>query len=320
MKNNLIKGLLSKLGVPGFLILCLFITQLLNSEVGILRVSNLRLVFQQSAVLILVSLGLSLVMIGGETDLSIAGSIGFIGAIFVTCVESQLGLWVAITMTIVASLLIGVFNGFIVSKLGYSSFLVTIATMFVTMGLQNVFTGGLTVWIKDSSIINLGTTTILGIPVFIFVFFAVAIIHYILVYHTKWGFNVRVVGENPTAANEVGIDTKLVKFLIFVVAAIFYGIAGVIESIRVSGSVIYSGQAMLLPAMAACYLGSTMFIPGKVNVAGTLFSALFLSFILNILTLLSVRYYFVTLIQGLLLIVAVVISNMKNRSIKQIII
>ena len=106
--------------------------------------------------------------------------------------------------------------------------------------------------------------------------------------------------------------------MIFVLAAIFYGIAGVIEPIRVSGSVIYAGNAMLLPAMAACYMGSTMFVPGKVNVAGTFFSAIFLSFILNILTLLGVRYYFVALIQGSLLILSVVISNIKNRSIKQV--
>jgi len=61
----------------------------------------------------------------------------------------------------------------------------------------------------------------------------------------------------------------------------------------------------------------TMFVPGKVNVFGTLFSAFFLSFILNILTFLSVKYFYVNLVQGGLLIVAVVIANINNRSIKQ---
>jgi ribose transport system permease protein len=219
-----------------------------------------------------------------------------------------------------ASLSIGLLNGFLVGQLKFSSFLVTVATMFVALGLQRTLSGGMTVWFTDKSISGLGEKTVLGIPVFIFIVFVVAIIYYILVYHTKSGFNVRVVGENSTVADEVGINTKLIKIMIFVLAGIFYGIAGMIEPIRVSGSVLYSGQAMLLPAMAACYLGSTMFIPGRVNVVGTFFSALFLSFILNILTLLSVRYYFVTLIQGLLVIISVIISNIRNRSIKQIII
>jgi ribose transport system permease protein len=276
------------------------------------------MVFQQSSVLILLSLGLSLVMIGGETDLSIAGSIGFIGAVFVVSIQAQLGLWAAAALSFAAALSVGLINGFFVGILGYSSFMVTVAVMFSTLGLQNAFTKGLTVWIKDKSILSLNESDILGIPSFIFIVFVVAIIYYILIYHTRWGFNVRVVGENSTAANEVGINTKFVKFMIFVLASLFYGIAGIIEPIRVSGSVIYSGQTMLLPAMAACYMGSTMFVPGRVNVVGTFFSALFLNFILNILTLLSVRYYFVTLTQGLLLIAAVVISNMKNRSIKQV--
>lgn len=318
MRNSISKNLLSKFGVPVFLLACLFITQLFNPDIGILRASNLMMVFQQSAVPILLSLGLSLIMIGGETDLSIAGSMGFTGAVFVACINADLGFWIAAALTVGASLLIGLVNGVIVGGLGYSSFLVTISTMSVTLGLQYRFSNGLTSWIVDKSITGISETMVLGLPVFIFIAFVIAVVYYILVYYTKPGFNVRVVGENPAVANEVGTNTRLIKAVIFILASIFYGIAGIIEPLRVSGSVLYSGQTMLLPAMAACYMGSTMFVPGRVNVAGTIFSALFLGFIPNILTLLNVRYYFVTLIQGSLLIIAVVLSNMRDRSIKQV--
>jgi ribose transport system permease protein len=317
MKNTLLKDFLPRFGVPAFLLFCLLIVQLLNRGLGLLSASNLMLVFQQSVTLILLSFGLSLVMIGGETDMSIAGVMGFIGAVFVTCINQNLGLGISIAISITASLVVAAFNGFIVGKFGYSSFLVTIATMFITSGMQYRFSNGLTVWFADKSIKNLSEIHILGIPLFIFVILIAGVIYYILIYHTKWGFNVRIVGENSKAADEVGINTKLVKVMIFVVASIFYGIAGVIEPLRVSGSVLYAGNTFLLPAMAACYLGSTMFVPGKVNVLGTLFSAFFLSFILNILTFLSVKYFYVNLVQGGLLIVSVVIANIKNRSIKQ---
>ena len=317
MKNNLLKDFLSRFGVPVFLVLCLIIVQLLNRNVGILRFSNLMLVLQQSVTLILLSFGLSLIMIGGETDLSIAGVMGFIGAVFVTCINHNLGLLAAIVISIGAALVVSSFNGLIVGKYGYSSFLVTIATMFITSGMQYAFTNGLTVWFDDKSITKVSEINIIGIPLFIFIAFIVTVIYYVFIYHTKLGFNIRVVGENSKVADEVGINTKLVKIIIFVIAAIFYGIAGVIEPLRVSGSVLYAGNTFLLPAMAACFLGSTMFVPGKVNVFGTLFSAFFLSFILNILTFLGVKYFYVNLIQGMLLIVSVVLANIKNRSIKQ---
>jgi ribose/xylose/arabinose/galactoside ABC-type transport system permease subunit len=319
VKNNFLKELLSKWGVPLFLVFSLLITQLLYRDVGILKASNIDLVLQQSAVPIILALGLSLIMIGGEIDLSIAGSIGLSGSLFVTCMKSGIGLGASIALTIAATVVVGLLNGLLVGKLGFSSFLVTVSTMFVTLGLQNTVSGGMTVWLTDASVTGLSKLRLLGIPVFIVIFLVMAIVYYFFIYHTKWGFNVRVVGENSIAADEVGINTQLVKIMIFVLAGVFYGVAGIIEPIRVSGSVLYSGQMMLLPAMAACYLGSTMFIPGRVNVGGTLFSALFLSSILNILTLLNVRYYFVALIQGLVIIVAVIISNIRNRSIKQII-
>ena len=317
MKNNLLRNFLSRFGVPVFLLLCLIIVQMLNRKVGILSFSNLVLVLQQSVTLILLSFGLSLIMIGGETDLSIAGVMGFIGAVFVTCINHHFALWTAVAISIAAALLVSFFNGFIVGKLGYSSFLVTIAAMFITSGMQYAFTNGLTVWFEDKSITKISEVHIVGIPLYIFIAFVATVIYYVMIYHTKWGFNVRVVGENSKASDEVGINTKFVKIMIFVMAALFYGIAGVIEPLRVSGSVLYAGNTFLLPAMAACFLGSTMFVPGKVNVIGTLFSAFFLSFILNILTFLNVKYFYVNLIQGMLLIVSVVIANIKNRSIKQ---
>ena len=317
MKKSYLKDILSKFGVPVFFILLLVIVQLLNSDIGILRASNLLLVFQQASVFILLALGLSVVMIGGETDLSIAGAMGFTGAVFVTAIRAEYGLWPAVALTILASLFIGVVNGILVGRFRYPSFLVTLATMFFTLGLQNAFTNGLTIWIEDRTITRLDETLIMGIPIFMFLSIVVAVIYYFLVYFTRWGFNIRVVGENSNAADEVGLGTKYYKFLIFVVAALFYGIAGVIEPIRVSGSVIYSGQAMLLPAMTACFLGSTMFVPGKVNVAGTFFAAFLLSLIINVLTLLGIRFSIITLFQGLLLLGAVALSNIHNRSVKQ---
>jgi ribose/xylose/arabinose/galactoside ABC-type transport system permease subunit len=85
------------------------------------------------------------------------------------------------------------------------------------------------------------------------------------------------------------------------------------EPIRYGGSIVGAGQGYLLPALAACYLGSTMFSPGRVNIAGTFVGTVFMILISNFMQLLSIVYYYTPLVQGIALIIAVGISVIKNK-------
>jgi ribose/xylose/arabinose/galactoside ABC-type transport system permease subunit len=308
---------LARFGTVAILLLFILLAQLIFSDLPLLRWANLMNIAAQATVLSLVALGLSITMMCGEIDLSYVGSLGLLGTVFVLLLDSVNGL-IAALIVIGLSLIIGILNGLVISKLKYSSFLATLSMMFIMMGLQRGLTNGLAVWIYDKDVLAVASMQILSVPFPAIILVITFVVYYFFIVYSNAGFKLKVIGENIEAAKEVGIKTQRIKWWAFVFASLCFGIAGVIEPLRNSGGVIDSGWALFVPSLAACFLGTTMFEPGRVNPLGTLISALFLSLIINFLTQIGIVYYFINLILGFLLLLAVGLSSIKNRSIKQI--
>ena len=308
---------LTKFGTVIVLLLFVVLMQLLYLDLPLLSWSNLMNIATQATVLCLISIGLSIVMMCGEIDLSYVGSLGLLGTVFVLLLESVGGI-AASAIVIGISICFGILNGLFVSKWKYSSLLATLSMMFIMMGIQRGLTNGRAVWIDDKEVLGVATLKIFSVPFPAIILVISFLVYFIIIAYSNAGFKLKVIGENIEAAKEVGIKTMRIKWMAFIFAALCFGIAGVIEPLRSSGGVIDSGWALFVPSLAACFLGTTMFEPGRVNPLGTLISALFLSLIINFLTQIGIVYYFINLIQGILLLTAVGLSSINNRSIKQI--
>jgi ribose/xylose/arabinose/galactoside ABC-type transport system permease subunit len=308
---------LARFGTVAVLLLFILFMQLLFSDLPLLSWSNLMNIAAQATVLSLIAIGLSIVMMCGEIDLSYVGSLGLLGTVFVLLLELVSGLTAALII-IGISLIIGILNGLFISKWKYSSFLATLSMMFILMGLQRGLTNGRAVWIDNQDVLGIASMQILSVPFPAIILLISFIVYFIIIVYSNAGFKLKVIGENIEAAKEVGIKTMRIKWMAFIFASLCFGIAGVIEPLRNSGGVIDSGWALFVPSLAACFLGTTMFEPGRVNPLGTLISALFLSLIINFLIQIGIVYYFINLILGFLLLLAVGLSSIKNRSIKQI--
>lgn len=309
---------MSKYATPLALLLVVFLIQLFNLDKNLLSASNIKIILLQSTVLGLTSLGLSIVMIGGETDLSIQGTIGMIGCTFALLLSMGKPPLLAFLVSLLAGVLTGVFIAYFVSKLKFSAFVITISFMFITMGIERTYNDGKTIWVTNENIKSLGTKEIFGLPILIVLLIVAYALWHFIINQTSYGFKLRVVGENSKAADEVGVNSSMYKASAFIFAAIIYTFAAVIEPIRVEGAIIYAGRNYLLPAMAACYFGSSMFTPGRVNILGTLIGSIFMSMIINFLSFLNIQYYFIPLIQGGLLLVGVGLATIKSREIKQV--
>ena len=309
--------LLARFGTVAVLLLFILLAQLIFSDLPLLSWSNLMNIAAQATVLSLVAFGLSIVMMCGEIDLSYVGSLGLLGTVFVLLLDSVNGL-IAALIVIGLSLIIGILNGVFISKWKYSSFLATLSVMFIMMGLQRGLTNGRAVWIDNKDVLAVASMQILSVPFPAIILIISFVVYFIIIVYSNAGFKLKVIGENIEAAKEVGIKTQRIKWLAFIFASLCFGIAGVIEPLRSSGGVIDSGWALFVPSLAACFLSTTMFEPGRVNPLGTLISALFLSLIINFLTQIGIVYYFINLILGFMLLLAVGLSSIKNRSIKQI--
>lgn len=318
MQDNRIKQFMNKFAVPIILLLFIILIQVIYPDKPLLTWENLKNIFIQSAILGFISLGLSIILICGEIDMSFAGSIGLIGTTFSYALLSGTCPLVAVLIALCVGLMVWCSFTLLVAKYKFSSIIVSICLMFVCMGGERLYNDGKTIWIKDTSIKSLATMEIFGMPLLVVVLIVAYCIFYFVINQTKFGFKARVVGENEKAALEVGMSPQNVKVFAFLLAFLMYIAGSIIEPIRVGGSQIYAGNRYLLPAMAASFLGSSMFYPGRINLMGTFVGSLFMGFILNFLTILGIRFYFVPLTQGILLLVGVGIATARNRSIKQI--
>jgi ribose transport system permease protein len=313
--NNLIQ----KFAMPVVLLIAVIIIQLVNPQINLLTLENIKSILLQASVLGFVSLGLSFVMIAGETDISFAGTLGLMSSFFTIVTNKGLGYFPALLLLIITGMGIGVIVAVLVVKAGFSGLIISIAFMFMGLGIERSFNEGVTIWLENLPVQALGRAEFAGFYAFSWLLIVLYAIAFIVISRTKFGFNLRIIGENKLAALEAGVSIDTLKILAFVIAGGLFAVAATTEPIRFGGSIVGAGEGYLLPALAACYLGTTMFTPGSVNIFGTFVGSLFMIMIANAMQLLSLAYYFTPLVQGLVLIAAVSLSVFKSRHvIKQV--
>lgn len=282
--------------------------------------SNFQNVMIQTTSLGVCALGLTLIMIMGEIDLSYAGIIGMIGAVMLKMIMAGYSPVSVVLVSLGIGMVSGLFIAILVVGFGMSSFMVTLATWFIYMGLERFIGHGVTHWIYkyDPRILQIVQGHVGTIPIPIIIMLGLFLLCWFYQTNTRTGQYIRTLGENIDAAREVGLKVKLLKGGTFVVAGLFFGLTGVLETVRIGGSMQYSGRFILIYALGAVFLGSAAFKAGKFNFPGTLLGALFFYTIMNGLTLNMVKFYYVPLVQGLFLIVAVAIGTIKRGKIEQV--
>lgn len=281
---------------------------------------NIQNILIQTTSLGVCAFGLTLIMMMGEIDLSYAGLTGLIGAVMLKMIMAGYSpIWV-----VLVCLAIGLASGLCISILvvgfGMSSFMVTLAAWFIYMGLERYIGHGVTHWIYkyDESILQIVQGHVGPLPIPIIVMLSLFLLCWLFQTRTRSGQYILALGENIEAVKEVGLKARFIKACTFVAAGLIFGLTGLIETLRIGGSMVYSGRFLLVYALGAVFLGSAAFKAGKYNFPGTLLGALFFYTIINGLTLNAVKFYYIPLVQGLFLILAVAITTVKRGEIEQV--
>jgi ribose transport system permease protein len=297
-------------GMPIGLLALVVLLQLLFPDVPLLSALNIKYILLETASVGVAALALSYIMMSGEGDLSFAGMFSVLAVVFAAVSNSRNNFWVSyLTVTLIA-VAVNLFIVLLVTKFGFSSFIVSIALMFMANGLEKAFHQQTTL-IQNPAIVSFSTLE-QGLPLVVWLMGLMYLISFFLVNKTHFGFSLRIVGENRNAATEAGISGNRMKVVAYVIAGILLALAATIESTRV-GAIYQQGMFYMLPIFAACYLGSSMFVPGRINVVGTLVGALFLGVIEKFMNMISLESYIVAIAQGVVLIVAVGLVAFKNR-------
>jgi len=279
--------------------------------------SNYMNIIVQAAPLMIIALGVNFINMAGESDLSLGGVIGVCASLFCGLIGKGASPLAAAAVAVAAGLAFAAVDGLMVAYAGLSSFIVTISIMFLSMGVEMTYSKGASLWIRDNPILVIVNGSILGVPNLVVIALALFAASYILMHKTKLGVHVQAVGQSTDAARYAGIPIKRLKFLMFLLGGLFYALGGMLNSLRSSGSIIYSGQKLLLPALAITFIGKTVLGSKKSNVPGILVGALMMSAINNAFTMLGVSFYFTTIVQGLVLLIAAGFSVGNRKTILQ---
>jgi ribose transport system permease protein len=252
------------------------------------------------------------VIIIGGIDLSINGTVGMSCAILGAMVlnnhnSNDLGVF-GVLIAVGASTLVGLLIGLVHVYLRVPSFLVSFAFMYVCKGVGLLSYSGQPPTILDPVLAALPKAAFLSIPFITWIALAVLLVCIFLQEYTAFGRYVYAVGTDETILRAVGVSVNRVKVLVFVMAGICFGIAGVLWGIRLGMGEVMVGDGMMFPAQAAVVVGGTSLSGGKGGVTNTIVGVLVMTVLANGLLLMGVNPYIKTGIEGLIILTAVALT------------
>ena len=277
---------------------------------------NAKSILTAAAPALIVAAGLTVPLVMQDFDLSFGSMIGLAGGAAVVLMADHSWAWpAAAIVALLLGLAVGFANGFLIAYLGGSSFIITLAMGTVLVGLEYVFTDQKTIFAGVAEgYVKIGQGEFLGLNNQIWIAAGIALILWVLLDKSELGRYMYAIGGNPEAARLSGVRIRRIRLIGFVIMAVSAAIVGILLTAQAASSVPNTGVPYLLPAFAAVFLGSAVFRPGEFNIPGTVVGVLFLGVIQTGLTMLQLQTYVVNLVQGAILIVAVLVSQLGQRT------
>ncbi|HVW46344.1 MAG TPA: ABC transporter permease [Solirubrobacterales bacterium] len=281
-----------------------------------LTVENLKSVITIAAPLVILSVGLTVVLVMGDFDLSLGAMTGLGGAVAVVLMTEGTYFVFAIVVALLLAIAVGLTNGILVAYLRGSSFIITLALTNVLIGVELLFTDGKSITTGfERGYLNIAQTTpLFGLNTQVYVAAVLALIVGLLLGKTEIGRYMYAVGNSPEAARLAGLRTRQLRTIGFIVVALSATVAGILLTSQAGGSTPQQGASYLLPAFAGAFLGSAVFKPGQFNVAGTVVGVLFLGTVQTGLTIMDFSTAVVNIVQGAILVAAILLSQFDRRN------
>ncbi|MQT15174.1 ABC transporter permease [Segnochrobactrum spirostomi] len=261
------------------------------------------------ALLAIVSVAMTLAVNSGGIDLSVGTAVDLGSLAFVTAIVAGLPVGVAIVLGLAAGAATGLFNAALISALRITPFLATLGTLFIGRSLQQLAAdGGNPVYVpagaQPPALTLIGHGAVAGVPISLWLIAVIAIVFTVILTRTRFGREAAAVGVQPSVAIFSGLPVGRVRALVYVFGGVVSASAGILLSSSVAAYVPYSGNAFLLNAIGATFIGTTVSRSGRANVPGTLVGVLLLALVGNGLLLIGWNFYWQQVGQGVLIFLA----------------
>ncbi|GAC1614625.1 MAG: ABC transporter permease [Ktedonobacteraceae bacterium] len=292
----------------GFVVLLLFFSIALNSS-GFLNPNNLLNIIRQTAIISVMAVAVTFVIAAAEIDLSI-GSLAGLASVVTALAIQQYGILAGIIAGLVVGVIVGVINGLLVTRIGIPSFLVTLGMLSVTQGIAMWISSTAPIPILDATYNNIfGSGQIGPIPSLVIWPIVFLVVGHVVLRKKKYGRQVLATGGNAMAARFSGVNTRRIKFLVFLVSSVVAAIAGMLYAGHLQSGRFQWGQGDELSVIAAVILGGTSLFGGAGSVIGAVVGSLLIGLINNGLVLMGLDTSQQLIVRGLIIILAVALGR-----------
>ena len=282
--------------------------------------SNFQNILVQTSTIGLIALGMTMVMINGNIDLSVGAVVALSASLAVDIqgwpLFAEWGDWnllPAVGAALLAGILLGAVNGLIVWKTGVDAFIVTLGAMLGVRGLVFIYTEEQSFFAGNFAYSDFGSSAIGPLPTLALLFLVCALVMHVVLSRTVHGRNSYAVGGNREAAVNAGIRVGPHMVVNFVIVGFFAALAGVTLSTQMGASTPNLGRDYELWTITAVVLGGTKLTGGAGNIVGTFGGVLAIGILRNGMNLMQVPAFYVLLILGLILIAVLLLDKQVNR-------
>ena len=306
MDKKIFKRLLQSYGTIFAGVIIIIVFCILNPR-AFMTFQNVINISRQISLLVVISLGATLVMTVDEFDLSIGTVASFGGLLAAKFALGGMPIAASYIIPIIFALGIGLLNGFLITHFRVLSFITTLGTSTVI--------GGITYWLTNGASISVGlpqafkffsAVSFGPIPLLSVIMAILTVVFWFIMEHMSFGRKLYAIGGNRIASETAGLNVNLNKNMAFGLCAVLAAFTGVLMASRIGSATPTSGDGMLLSSYAAVFLGKTMFKNGVPNIWGTFVGAAILGILANGLTILRAPTFLQNVLTGSIIVLAVV--------------
>ena len=278
--------------------------------------TNIHALLLALSITAILAIGMTNLLISRGFDLSVGSVVGFTGIVVALLIKKAgMPLVLAIIITLVLGALIGLFNGFMVTKVGINPFIVTLAGLSLFRGLTYIVNSGQQVAQLGDAFNSIGQAVFLGIQLPIYYALLLVIIGDVLLRKNRFLRQNYFIGGNEKASRLLGIQVDKVKIINYILMSTIAAFAGIVMTARMGAAMVYAGTGLELNVITAAIIGGASLSGGEGSAIGAFLGSVIMALTINVLSLLNVSIYWQTFVIGGILLLAVTLDtlNVKRR-------
>ncbi|MEG1524158.1 MAG: ABC transporter permease [Clostridia bacterium] len=293
--------------VPLIVFMLLFTVQ--NSN--FISMENIVNILRNTSFALISGVGMTFLLITGAFDLSVGALIAFSGVMTGLLMQAGVPIWLAISIGLIGSMLVGALNGFFCVKLNIPPFIAGIGMQYILKGIVLVVQAGAPVYPLPSAFNAIGAFEIIGIPLVVILAAVIAIIGHIVLKYTVFGRKLFAVGGNCETARLAGIRCDRIQYAAWIIVAVLTGISGILTAARLASAQPTAGASFELTVIAGCIIGGTSLFGGAGSILGTVLGAIFMNMMTNGMTIIKLSPYWQQLVLGIIIITSVAFDQFR---------